>query len=170
VSGLRLKKLVDLKVGRVKQQDAVRGLAVASGAADLLNVLLKRAGSVVVQDVADGWLPGATAESAKRTAQQENVETARRWLQRAEAACGGSKAAAAWARDSDLVPTGVQDWARWGSERLTKAGCPEDSRKAWLRELREEIKPVPSPLLTPRFTPEFQMWMALPPQGPAFGR
>jgi len=59
-----LKPLLDFKIGRVEQEDAVRGLPVATGAADLLNILLKGAGSVVVEDVANVRLVDAHTEGA----------------------------------------------------------------------------------------------------------
>ena len=61
-----MKVLLDSKVSRVEQEDALRGLAVAPGASDLLHVLLERARSVVVQDVADVGLVDAHAEGGGR--------------------------------------------------------------------------------------------------------
>src|SRR5256885_1111125 len=60
----RLKVLLDFEVGGVEQEDAVGGVPVASGAPDLLNILLQRPGSLVVQNVADVRLVDAHAESA----------------------------------------------------------------------------------------------------------
>jgi hypothetical protein len=48
-----LKVLVDFKVGRIEQENALGRLPVATGAPNLLHVLLERSGSVVVQDVAN---------------------------------------------------------------------------------------------------------------------
>src|SRR5262245_32657261 len=62
----RLKPLLDLEIGRVEQEDAVCRMPVASGAPNLLNVLLQRAGSLVMQDVANVRLVDAHAESACR--------------------------------------------------------------------------------------------------------
>src|SRR6266478_3431360 len=60
----RLKVLLDFEVGRVEQEDAVGGVPVASGAPDLLNILLQRPRSLVVQDVTDVRLVDAHAEGA----------------------------------------------------------------------------------------------------------
>ncbi len=62
----RLKVLLDFEVGGVEQEDAVGGVPVASGAPDLLNILLQRAGGLVMQNVADVRLVDAHAESARR--------------------------------------------------------------------------------------------------------
>ena len=62
----RLKVLLDCEVGGVEQEDAVGGAPVASGAPDLLNVLLQRTGGLVVQDVADVRLVDAHAEGGRR--------------------------------------------------------------------------------------------------------
>ena len=61
-----LKPLLDLEVGRVEQQDAVRRPPVASGAPDLLYVLFERAGSLVMDDVANVRLVDPHAEGARR--------------------------------------------------------------------------------------------------------
>jgi hypothetical protein len=60
----RLKVFLDFKVGGVEQEDAVGELPIASGAPDLLNILLQRPRSLVVQDVADVGLVDAHAEGA----------------------------------------------------------------------------------------------------------
>jgi hypothetical protein len=60
----RLKVLLDFKVRRVEQEDAVGRVPIAPGAPDLLNILLQRPGSLVVQDVADVRLVDAHAECA----------------------------------------------------------------------------------------------------------
>ena len=44
----RLKVLLDFEVGGVEQEDAMGGLSVASGAPDLLNILLQRTGGLVM--------------------------------------------------------------------------------------------------------------------------
>ena len=62
----RLKVLLDFKVGGIEQEDAVGRVPVASGAPDLLNILLQRSGSLVMQDVADVRLVDAHAEGACR--------------------------------------------------------------------------------------------------------
>ena len=61
-AALRLKVLVDFKVGGVEQENAVRRAAVATRATDLLNILLQGSGSLVMQDVADVRLVDAHAE------------------------------------------------------------------------------------------------------------
>ena len=70
-----LKPLLDIEVGRVKREDTVRRSPVASGAPDLLNVLLQRTGSLVVDDVANVRLVDSHAEGAGRDHNQ-----APRWL------------------------------------------------------------------------------------------
>ena len=60
----RLKVLLDFEVGGVEQEDAVGGVPVAPGAPDLLNILLKRTGGLVMQNVADVRLVDAHAEGA----------------------------------------------------------------------------------------------------------
>jgi len=62
----RLKVLLDFEVGGVEQEDAVGRVPVASGAPDLLHILLQRAGGLVMQNVADVGLVDAHAESARR--------------------------------------------------------------------------------------------------------
>jgi hypothetical protein len=62
----RLKVLLDFKVGGVEHEDAVGGVTVASGSADLLNILLQRTGRLVMQNVADVRFVDAHAESARR--------------------------------------------------------------------------------------------------------
>src|SRR5688572_18311263 len=59
---LRLKVLVNLKVGGVEQENALCWAAVATSTTDLLNILLQGSGSPVVQDVADVRLVDAHAE------------------------------------------------------------------------------------------------------------
>ena len=70
----RLKVLLDFEVGGVEQEDAVGRVPVASGAPDLLNILLQRAGALVMQNVADVRLVDAHAESARR----DHDQTSRR--------------------------------------------------------------------------------------------
>ena len=80
----------------------------------------------------------AAGEGVKK-AQQEQVERARRWLDRVETACGMSKAAMDWASESRLIGPNIQDWSRWASERLDKAGCSDNARKELLRDLEKEM-------------------------------
>ena len=61
----RLQVLLDFEVGRVEQEDAVGRVPVASGAADFLNILLQRSGSLVMQDVANVRLVDAHSERAR---------------------------------------------------------------------------------------------------------
>src|SRR5262245_6100242 len=65
-AALPLKVLVDFKVGRIEQQNALCRMAVASGASDLLDILLQRAWGLVMQDVADIGLVDAHAEGGSR--------------------------------------------------------------------------------------------------------
>jgi hypothetical protein len=62
----RLEVLLDFEVGGVEQEDAVGGVPVASGAPDLLNILLKRTGGLVMQNVADVGFVDTHAESGCR--------------------------------------------------------------------------------------------------------
>ena len=61
-----LKPLLDVEIGRVEQQNAVRRSTVASGASDFLNVLLQRAGDLVMHYVANVRLVDPHAEGARR--------------------------------------------------------------------------------------------------------
>jgi hypothetical protein len=61
----RLKVFLDFEVRGVEQEDAVGGVPVASGAPDLLNILLQRPRSLVVEDVADVGFVDAHAERAR---------------------------------------------------------------------------------------------------------
>jgi hypothetical protein len=61
-----LKPLLSIEVGPVEQKDAVRRPPVASGAPDLLNVLLQRARSLVMDDVANIRLVDPHAKGARR--------------------------------------------------------------------------------------------------------
>src|SRR5262249_16847630 len=76
--------------------------------------------------------------------QREQVEKARKWLEHVETACGGSNTATAWAKDSLLFTPNIRDWADWANKALEKAGCPENPRKALLRDLDKELLPSAS--------------------------
>src|SRR5262245_34596976 len=65
-AALPLKVLVDFKVGRIEQQNALCRMTVASRPASLLDILFQRAGSLVMQDVADVGLVDAHAKGRGR--------------------------------------------------------------------------------------------------------
>src|SRR5690242_3306815 len=58
--------LLDLEVALVEEEDALRAVAVAAGAAGLLEIALQGRGSMIVDDVADVGLVDAEPERARR--------------------------------------------------------------------------------------------------------